>query len=275
MSTIIVVNGAYDWRPHLIGHEVVQVHLGRSRWLLDRGKLWVVDARGSYAPDAILWRIGAVDPAPMHRACLEMIRLSGLPCVNPADTLLTGYDRLGMLHALRQAGLPVVDFTVFAGAGALEVLEPDLPAVLKVGNLHGGLGKARALDAASWRELVALPDLSTTGYATAEPFIDYTRDVRCLAVGDDLWAMERRSPGWKANVGTNAHDIVPVPPALATWTRAAMTHLGADVLGLDYLESADGEFTLLESNDIPGVRGWPDSVPRAIARRLTAKLERT
>jgi ribosomal protein S6--L-glutamate ligase len=272
MSLILVVNGAYDWRPHFIGHRVVQTHVDRSRWVLDGGALWVVDARGSHRPDAILWRLGAVTPRAHHRACLELIRLSGLPCVNPADSLLTGYDRLSMLHALRQADLPVVDFVAYAGDGALEVAPPELPAVLKVGNLHGGLGKARAMDAASWAELSALPDLGASGYATAEPFVDYARDVRCMAVGDQVWAMERRGAGWKANVDTQAYDLVDPPADMARWTRRAMAHLGADVLGLDFLEAADGEVTLLESNDIPGVRGWPDAVPRAIAGRLLDRL---
>ncbi len=272
MSLILVVNGAFDWRPHFPGHRVVQMHVDRSRWVLEEGRLWVVDARGNHRPDAILWRLGAITPRPHHRACLELIRLSGLPCVNPADALLTGYDRLSMLHALRQADLPVVDFVAYAGDGALDVLAPEFPAVLKVGNLHGGLGKARALHSDAWDELSSLPDLVASGYATAEPFVDYVRDVRCMAVADQVWAMERRGAGWKANVATQAHDLIDPPPDMARWTRQAMTHLGADVLGLDFLEDDSGEVVLLESNDIPGVRGWPEAVPRAIAARVLDRL---
>lgn len=277
MRTIVVVNGAYDWTPHFIGERVVQVQVQRSRWLLERGALWIIDSQGTHRPDAILWRLGAVSPSPKHRACLELIRLAKLPCVNPAATLLRGYDRLGMLAELREAGLPVIDFDVFLGCeDALEQLEPPLPAVIKVGNLHGGLGKALAHDTAQWRELTTLAALASSAhdtYISVEPFIDYVRDVRCLGVGGRFWAMERRAPGWRANVDTAAYELIPPPGPLRGWTHRAMTHLGADVLGLDFLEREDGSWVLLESNDIPGVLGWDEEVPRHIARCLRERME--
>ena len=267
MKTIVVVNGAYDWTPHFVGDRVVQVYLNRSRWMTDRGKLWSVDRQGTHRPDVILWRLGAVTPQPMHRACLEMIRFAGVPCVNPAKTLLRGYDRLGMLCELKEAGLPVIPFDCFVGESALDVIQPELPAVLKVGNLHGGAGKARALDPSHWEACASLAT-TTNDYATIEPFIDYTRDVRCLAVGEQMWAMDRRSSGWRANVDTSSYEVIEPPAELRRWTRQAMEHLQADVLGLDFLEAVDGSWVLLESNDIPGVRGFPEDVPAAIARRV-------
>ncbi len=266
MKTILVVNGAYDWRPHFPGARVVQTTLASSQWLLERGALWVRDAHGTHRPDAVLWRLGAVDPHPTHRACLNILRIANVPCVNTAQALLLGYDRLSMLHALRQAGLPIADFDVYAGPSAVALTSPELPAVLKVGNLHGGRGKARVATQESWDELTALVELSGAGYATVEPFIDYVRDLRCLGVGDQLWAMERASETWRANVATTSHDMVEVPPQVARWTRQAMNATGAQVLGVDFLEAHDGTWIALESNDIPGVRGWPDVVPEAIAR---------
>ncbi len=271
MHTITVINGAYDWRPHFPGCNVVQTYLGRSRWVLEKGQLWIVDAQGSHRPDGVLWRLGAVPPEPMHRTCLEMLRLSGVPCVNNAKTLLRGYDRLGMLAELEAAGLPVIEFDCVVGEGALDMVEPQLPVVLKVGNLHGGLGKARAMNTGQWQELTSLANTHTS-YTTIEPFIDYVRDVRCLAVGEQMWAMERRSANWKANVGTAHYEVISPPKPLVQWTRQAMHHLDADVLGLDYLESEDGQWHLLESNDIPGVLGFPSRVPEAIAQRLLEKM---
>ena len=143
LKTIVIVNGAQDWRPLFPGMSVVQVQLSRSRWLLERGELRIVDPHGSHHPDALIWRLGAVSPSPMHRACLEMIRLSGVPCINSAGTLLRGYDRLSMLHELRVAGLPVIEFDcVAASSGGWLRTQRALPVVLKVGNLHGGDGKA-------------------------------------------------------------------------------------------------------------------------------------
>ncbi|MEL6177872.1 MAG: hypothetical protein AAFS10_02915 [Myxococcota bacterium] len=270
---IVVVNGVVDWRPWFPGYDVRQVHLQASRWSVQDGRLWVVDRTGTHRPDAIMWRLGAVTPNPMHRACLDMIRLTGVPCLNSAHTLLRGYDRLGMLVELKSSGLPVIDFDVVAGSGALEAQTPRLPAVLKLDNYHGGQAKALATTEEGWSDLVSLAS-PYMGYATIEPFITYVRDIRCLLVGDRAWAMERRSSGWKANVETEHHALIePVSPWL-DWTRQAAQLLNADTLGLDFLETPEGAFVLLESNDVPGVRGFPSDVYQAMAQQLIDRLQR-
>lgn len=274
MAVILIVNGALDWRPHFPGDTVVQTQLARSRWLLERGTLWVQDPRGTHRPDVVLWRLGAVDPHPTHRARLQMLRMAGVSCVNTADALLQGYDRLNMLYLLRQAGLPIQAFDVYAGPEAAALTAPEMPCVLKVGNLHGGRGKACARTPEQWEELMALAELGDLGYATVEPFIDYARDLRCMAVGDRLWAMERASAGWKANVGTTSHELVEVPGEVAQWTRAAARVTGAEVLGVDFLQTREGAWVALESNDVPGVRGWPGAVLEAIAGLVRARLNR-
>lgn len=114
----------------------------------------------------------------------------------------------------------------------------------------------------------------TEDYVMLESYIDYTRDIRCLAVGEHIWAMARRGVSWKANAQTQEYKIIPVPSTLADYTRRAMEHLQVDVLALDFLEKHDGSYVLLESNDIPGFSGFPRTVREAVALRLCAKLER-
>ena len=109
-------------------------------------------------------------------------------------------------------------------------------------------------------------------YVTLEPYIDYVRDIRCLAVGEDVWCMERRSGSWKANRDTEEAVIVSPPAELLGYTRAAMRHLGADILGLDFLEDRSGRYFLLETNDIPGLTGFPDSVRDRLAARLMEQV---
>lgn len=270
MQTVIVVNGERDWQNYLPGLEVRRVRLQESQWLYLDGKLWVFDGQSSRV-DAVLWRLGAVRPHPNHRAVLEMLRMSGVLCVNPAKTLLRGYDRLSMLNELKEAGLPVVSCTVAVGERVLERLTPELPAVLKVGNYHGGFGKALSHDEAHWADLRDLA-FTSEDYATIEPYIPYVRDIRCLAIGEEIWAMSRRGSLWRANTQTTHHEIIAVPWLLAEHTRRAMKHLEADILGLDFLERQDGSFVLLESNDIPGLDGFPDEVRTSLARHLRARL---
>jgi ribosomal protein S6--L-glutamate ligase len=245
--------------------------LQSSKWLVQDGRLWITNKAGTHRPDGILWRLGAVKPEPMHRACLEMIRLTGIPCVNPPAALLRGYDRLAMLTELKLAGLPVIAFDVVAGTDSLEVQMPRLPAVLKLDNYHAGQAKALAHTESQWRDFVSLAS-PYLGYATVEPFISYQRDVRCLVVGDQFWTMERRSQGWKANVDTSEFHLITPEPKLVDWTRQAAKHFGADVLGLDFIQDAEGNYTLLESNDIPGVRGFPEEVRKTMALILMKRM---
>lgn len=272
MRRILVVNGESYWPAYFPGFEVHHKRLQLSRWLLRPDGLYFLDAAGSLRVDGVLWRLGAVRPHPSQRAAVEMIRLSGVPCVNSARVLSRGYDRLSMLAELREAGVPTPPLSVALGEGVLEAMRPELPAVLKVGNFHGGRGKARAQSAQEWAELADLLFISDD-YVCVEPFIDYARDVRCLLIGGQTWAMERRGAGWRVQAGAAEHALIEVPPLLEEYTRRACKYLGADVLALDFLETRDGEFLALESNDIPGLSGFPEATRHAMAQLLRDKME--
>ncbi len=272
MQNILVVNGEADWQAYFPGYEVHSRRIQHSSWLYHNDKLWIFDASGGLRVDAVLWRVGAIKPQPQQRHALELIRMAGVPCLNPAKVLLRGYDRLSMLNELREAGLPVQSFSVALGEGMLDLLEPDLSAVLKVGNFHGGFGKMRIENTAQWADARDMAFI-TSDYATLEPYINYVRDIRCLAMGEQIWAMERRGVTWKANTRTEEYRIIPAPNQIADATRKAVAHLQADVLALDFLERGDGSYVLLESNDIPGFSGFPPEVREAVALRLRTKLE--
>ncbi|QAT83247.1 alpha-L-glutamate ligase [Corallococcus coralloides] len=115
-------------------------------------------------------------------------------------------------------------------------------------------------------------DFAADDCAVVEPFIDYERDVRCLAVGERMWAMTRASAGWRANVDTRKYHVIDPPPELAEHTRRAMRHLGADVLGLDFLQAKDGAYTLLECNDTPGLSGFPEELREDVAECLRVRM---
>ena len=273
MKTLFIVGGAFDFRGDFPDCNLIARPLDEARWFLSNDRtLFLFDANGAQRVDAVLWRVGAIRARAAHRHALELIRLAGVPCVNSARTLLRGFDRLSMLAELREVGVPLVPFSASLGAGVLERVNPDLPCVLKIGNWHGGLGKARLTTPEAWhdaRDLAA----ATEDYAMVEPFIEYQRDVRVMAVGAGLWAMARRSNQWKVNRGTSEIEIIPVPSEIGDWTRRVRAHLGADIVGLDWIETPDGEWICLECNDVPGLTGWPDEVRRALVACVREKLE--
>jgi D-alanine-D-alanine ligase-like ATP-grasp enzyme len=51
-----------------------------------------------------------------------------------------------------------------------------------------------------------------------------------------------------------------------------MAHFEADVLALDILQLADGQYVILEANAVPGLAGFPEATIEAIAQRMRAKL---
>jgi ribosomal protein S6--L-glutamate ligase len=269
--TIVVMNGEQTWQPYFPGLDVVHRRLQDCAWVLRDGELWTVDRESAVRADGVLWRVGAIRAQPSHRWVLDLIRLSGVPCTNSAATLSRGFERLGMLAELREAGLPVVSCDVAIGDHMARRLGRNFPVVVKVGNHHAGLGKARVENAEAWPDIADLI-FAADEYVTAEPFIEYQRDIRCLAVGDEMWAMTREGTSWKANVDTRKHRLVEPPEELTTWTRKAMQHLGADALGLDFLETRDGTWVLLESNDTPGLSGFPDRARAALADRLLRRM---
>lgn len=179
---------------------------------------------------------------------------------------------MSMLNELREAGLPVAEMTVALGEGMLDRFEPGLPAVVKVGNYHGGYGKARPRDAEEWADVKDLT-FAVEDYVTVEPYVAYARDIRCLAVGEQMWAMARRGRFWKANTATEHYEMVPVPEPLRDYTVRAMEHFHADVLGLDFLETVGNGYVLLESNDTPGLAGFPAETRMAMATVMRGKLE--
>ncbi|BCM90415.1 hypothetical protein IAD21_02267 [Abditibacteriota bacterium] len=272
MKTLLVVGGVVDFAPDFPELRVEARRLQNARWVLrDDNSLWFLDTTGAIRVDGVLWRVGAIRPLLEHRHALELIRLSGIPCINSASTLLRGFERLSMLAELREVGVPLIPFSAALGEGVLEAIEPELPCVLKVGNWHGGIGKARLENREPWLDARDLA-LAASDYATVEPFIEYQRDVRVLVVSERIWGMERQSSAWKVNRGETNIRLIEPPSEIADWTKRVASHLNADILGLDWIETPGGEWRCLESNDVPGLAGWPEDVKRALVVRVREKI---
>jgi ribosomal protein S6--L-glutamate ligase len=271
LPRLVVLNGELDWADYFPEAEVVRHRVQDTTFALQGGVLHAFDREHAGRVDGVLWRLGAVRPDVAHQHVLHVIAHSGVPCVNAPRLIARHYDRLAMLLALRDAGLPVVPFDVVTDAASVARLRRPFPFVAKLGNHHGGLGKVLVHDDASWGELADLLAVSAT-YATVEPYLDYRRDVRVLAVGDELWAMARRGSGWRANVDTAAYEVIAVPPALAELARRALAALGAELLALDFLELDEDRIVVLESNETPGFSGFPRSVRESVANLLKRRL---
>lgn len=274
--TILVVNGERDWSHHFARLADVVVErrtLQSTSWLLRDGALRVYDEGGVVRPDAILWRVGAIRMVPRYRSVIELMRLADVPAVNPAGCIARCFDRLGGAAEMKAAGLPIVVPSAAVGDGIVAKLGLPAPFVVKAGNHHAGLGKTLVEDDARWPELADLLFAVDDAIAT-EPYVPHVRDIRCLIIGEQIWAMAREGRGWRANVDTRKHALIDPPAQLVAWTRRARDHLGADILGLDFLELEGGRHVLLECNDTPGLSGFPEETRLRLAECVLRRLQR-
>ena len=227
-KTICIVNGERYWHDFLPDCNVRYCQLQTSQWFLDSSKLVVCDAQGITEIDGVLWRVGALRPHHLHRAVLEMIRLSSVPCVNSPESLLRGFDRLSMHNEMKRLGIPQIEQVITTGTNALKLLAPKLPCVMKIGNYHAGYGKMKVETAEQFADAKDLSFVADD-YITIEPFIDYERDIRCLVIDENLWAMERRGQTWKANTETISHKIIDVPKEIKDYSIAAKERLQSNI----------------------------------------------
>jgi ribosomal protein S6--L-glutamate ligase len=271
MKTILVINGEKNWQDHLNGFKVEQKKLQTTEWLLKDKLLFAFDGDSVVRPDLILWRVGAIKPAAKHRAALELISLSGIPCVNSAETLLKGYDRLTMLAGLKELNFPVISFNAATSSSQLKNILMPFPFVIKAGNYHGGFGKVLVEDE---RKLQDIKDLLfiTEDYITVEPFINYERDLRYLAIGKKVWAMARKGKYWKANVETTDFVLIEPEEELSRQTRLLQSYLKADIVAIDILEEKNGNRYFVEYNDIPGLSGFPEETRIELINCLKEKI---
>lgn len=271
MKTILVVNGEKYWADIFAAYNVVQKSIQNTSWILKSGKLYVSDEQGVVQPDAILWRVGAIKPMEIQTNALDLITLAGIPCVNSPATLKTGFDRLSMLATIKKLGLSVIDFDVVTKSTYLKNIKRDFPFVVKVGNYHGGFGKVLVEDEKKWQDIQDLLFV-TNDYITIEPYINYVRDIRYIAINDKVWAMSRKGKFWKANIETTDFEEFEPQEALVNDLKMLQNAIGADIIAIDILEEENGDLHIVEYNDIPGLSGFSDELKYELAGVLTRAL---
>jgi ribosomal protein S6--L-glutamate ligase len=271
-QTLVIVNGEEFWHDHFAeDYEVYHVRLQTSKWMLIEDKLFVYDGSKRIRVDSIFWRIGAIQPYQHHREILELIRFSGVPCVNSPMVMLDDFNRWSMLNRLKELDIPIVPFTAVVGSVLANQLKPEIPLVIKVGSYHAGYGKMRITSLEQWQDMTDFV-FATDGYFTIEPFIDYKRDIRCLAIGNQIWSLARNGSRWKANSGIVDTHLINAPDILYDYTKRVVEALHTDIIALDILETQDNQYVVLESNSVPGISGFPDAVIEAIVERVHLKI---
>ncbi len=271
MKTILVINGESYWQDFLPDFKIEQKKIQSTEWVFRDNKLHAIDSQSVVEPDGILWRVGAIKPSVKHQNALELIKLSSIPCVNSAEVLIKGFDRLSMLSVLRECNFPVIPFDVVTSSTHLKNLERTFPFVVKVGNYHGGFGKVLVENEQRWQDIKDLLFISND-YITVEPYINYERDIRYLAIGENVWAMARKGKYWKANIETTDFTLIEKEKELIEQVIFLQNILKSDIIAIDILEEKNGNRCFVEYNDIPGLSGFPNEVQIELADCIRNKI---
>jgi len=208
--------------------------------------------------DALLVRFipeGSLDQIVFRVDALHALHDAGLPVVNPPRAIERTVDKHWTSQLLARASIPT------PATVAAENVEDALAAFRRFGDVvvkpllgSGGRGIVRVTDEDLAHRVFRALRLQRAVFYVQE-FVPHGRsDLRLLVAGGRVVAAARReADGWKTNVAAGGvmrpHRPAPAEEDLAL--RAARA-VGADYAGVDLLERDDGALLVAEVNGIPG-----------------------
>jgi len=205
----------------------------------------------------------------------------GLPVVNPAAVAATCADKVETSLALADAGVPTPETAVaFTVEQALALAdELGYPCVLKpvVGSWGRLVSKLESRAAAE----TVLEHKEALGHYEHSVFylqahVDKPgRDVRVLAAdGEPVAAMTRSADAFRTNAAQGAETApFDVDDDAAAVVAAASDAVGGGLLGVDLLETADGDYVCPEVNHTPEFAALSDAVDADVAAAVVDWLE--
>jgi tetrahydromethanopterin:alpha-L-glutamate ligase len=231
-------------------------------------------------PSAVLVRSmagGSFEAVTLRLGILHALRESGVPVVNDARAIERCVDKSTTSFVLARAGIATpATWAVESREAAAAIVRREAgagPLVLKP--LFGSQGRGLLLI----RSEHDLPDpAAVKGVFYLQRFVgverDGFRDFRLLVSrGRVVTAMMRHSRSWITNVKRGGRPVAAVFDAdMKALALAAATAVGADFAGVDVVHDADGRLTVLEVNSMPAWSGLQKVASVNIAAVLAADL---
>ena len=232
-------------------------------------------------PDGVFVRTisaGSFEQVTMRLGVLHALRELGVPAHNDARAIERCVDKSMTSFLLHKQGIATPGtWSIESMAEARRVVRaearPERPLVLKP--LFGSQGRGlRLIDG-----LAALPPADeVAGVYYLQRFIRGRapgwRDWRVFVVGGRaVAAMIRHGTHWRTNASQGARcEGVPAVGELATLATAAAAAVGADYAGVDIVRDADDRHLVLEVNSMPAWAALQRVAAVDIAAELAANL---
>jgi tetrahydromethanopterin:alpha-L-glutamate ligase len=282
----------FDWHAReltralaSLGARAVPFRLSAA--LLDTSAKFGLKIRGfeSGLPDAVIVRAisgGTFQAVTMRLGILHALRELGVPVWNDARAVERCVDKSTTSFLMARAGIPTPStWTIESLESARAIAQRELrhgPLVLKP--LFGSQG--RGLQLIFSIEDLPPPDV-VAGVYYLQRFVgverDGFRDLRLLVLkGRVAAAMVRHADKWITNVKQGGRPVATVPDArVKALALATAEAVGADFAGIDIVRDAEGRPFVLEANSMPAWRGLQRvtqaNIATMIARELVGSLE--
>jgi tetrahydromethanopterin:alpha-L-glutamate ligase len=268
---IALVSDRVDWHARVLlkalaaaGARAIVVQLEDCRFETDHPHGLHIPEFGDRLPDAVFVRClsgGSFEAVTMRLGILHALRESGVPVINDARAIEHCVDKSMTSFLLARAGIrSPATWVTEQPTVARRIIEREStngPLVLKP--LFGSQGRNLRLIASP----DDLPDPGTVaGVYYLQRFVGVERDggfrdFRLLVwQGNVIATMMRHAPHWITNVKRGGRPVVAVPDhAMHQLALRAAAAVGADLAGIDILYDADDQPTVLEVNSMPAWSG--------------------
>lgn len=280
---IALITDKMDWHARklvvafaALGIEAVPVDLVTCAFDTARPHGIAMAGFGDALPDGVFVRTlsgGSFEAVTLRLGLLHALRELGVPVWNDARAVERCVDKSTTSFLIARAGIATpATFAVQSRDAAAAVVRAEAgPLVLKP--LFGSQGRGLRL-------IHCVDDLpepaAVSGVYYLQRYVaiecDGFRDFRLLVSrGRIVAAMVRHAPTWITNVKRGGRPVIAVaePEAKELAIRAAVA-VGADFAGVDLLYGADGRPTVLEVNSMPAWSGLQQVATVDIASTVAA-----
>ena len=264
------------------GADLVAVSLADSGFVIGNGGHGLqIPKFGDALPDAVFVRIisaGSFEQVTMRLGVLHALRELGVPVHNDARVVERCVDKSMTSFLLHRSGIPTPPtWSIESAAQARALVEsevrPGRPLVLKP--LFGSQGRGlRLIDSV---DALPPPD-ETAGVYYLQHYVAGAapgwRDWRVFVVGGSaVAAMIRHGVQWRTNASQGARcEGVAARGEIADLAVGAAAAVGASYAGVDIIQSASGAYLVLEVNSMPAWRALQQVTAIDIADVLAGNL---